>query len=83
MASGLAQQKKEIVDAFRAVRKALRTNDTLGEKIERRLDQLILRKTMIQPEDIQKLIQLISNFVQTASNVSDVLNVVFEVMGPY
>lgn len=83
MASGYGQQKKAIVDAFRGVRKALKMNDTLGEKIERRLDALILRKTMIQPEDIQKLIQQISEFVSLANRVSDVLNVVFEVMGPY
>lgn len=81
MASGLTQQKKAVRDAFRGVRRSLRVNDTLGEQIERRLDQLINRKTMIQPEDIQKLIQQISNFVETARNVADTLNVVFEVMG--
>lgn len=82
MASGITQQKKAVRDAFRGVRRSLRSNDSLGEVIERRLDQLINRKTMIQPEDIQKLIQQISQFVETARVVADTLNVVFEVMGP-
>lgn len=81
MATGITQQKKVVRDAFRGVRRSLRVNDTLGEQIERRLDQLINRKTMIQPEDIQKLIQQVSNFVETARIVADAMNVIFEVMG--
>jgi len=83
MESGVTRQKKAVRDAFRGVRRSLRSNDTLGEQIERRLDQLINRKTLVQPEDIQKLIQQVSRFVETARVVADALNVVFEVMGPY
>lgn len=41
----VTQHRALVKKAMRNARKAYRTMDTLGERLERRLDQLILRKT--------------------------------------
>jgi len=80
-ASAYISKRNEIVKAIRQIRKALRTNDTKGESIERRLDSLISRKTMITPEQFGKVVTDIQNFVDMAQKVAAAVQVVMSVMG--
>ena len=80
MASAYIQQRNEITKALRSVRSALRSNDTLGEQIERTLDRLIKRKTIITPDQMQKTVEKVQAFVDMAQRVSMALNLVFNVM---
>lgn len=80
MASAYIAKKEEIRKALRQVRIALRTNDTLGEKIERDLDRLIQRKTMITPEQLANTVQRISTFIQMAQQVAQAINAVMSIM---
>lgn len=58
MALTFAQRREAVVRGLREARKAYRKADTAGEKLERELDRLILRKTIITPEQLQKMTQL-------------------------
>jgi hypothetical protein len=80
LASAYIAKKEEIRKALRGVRAALRTNDTLGEKIERDLDRLIARKTMITPEQLANTVQRISTFIQMAQQVAAAIQAVMSVM---
>jgi len=50
-----AQQKTRVNAALRQARKAYRTADTLGELLERELDRLIKRKTLVGPASLKTL----------------------------
>jgi hypothetical protein len=52
----------------------------LGEQIERTLDRLIKRKTIITPDQMQKTVEKVQAFVDMAQRVSMALNLVFNVM---
>lgn len=80
MASAYVQKKNDIVRALRTVRQALRSNDTLGEKIERALDRLILRKTVITPVQFEKVVSQLSEFVSLAQAVAQAAAAVMSVM---
>lgn len=80
MASAYVSKKNDITKALRMVRQALRQNDTLGERIERSLDRLIQRKTMITPEQLSKTVEQIASFVSTAQQVAQAIQAVMSVM---
>lgn len=80
MASAYIQQRNEIVKALRQVRSALRSNDSLGESIERTLDRLIQRKTIITPKQLEKTVQQIAQFVDLAQKIAGAVQVVMSVM---
>lgn len=80
MASAYVQKRSEIIKALRAVRASLRLNDTKGEKIERTLDRLIQRKTIITPAQFQKTMDEILSFIDLAQKVSNAVSVVLQVM---
>lgn len=48
----------EVQKGLRNARKAYRSLDTQLEKVERELDRLIKRKTLVGPESLQTLINL-------------------------
>jgi len=64
-----AQRKRDVVRALRKVRQTYRKADTAGEKLERELDRLILRKTMIVPEQLNKMTQLLNTYGQLVSDI--------------
>jgi hypothetical protein len=48
------QRRAQAIGAMRALRKLYRTLDTTGEKMERELDRLVKRKTLIGPDSLAK-----------------------------
>lgn len=52
MAESYAQRKKLVNQALRRVRQAYRRADSKGEILERELDRLIDRKTVVTPRTI-------------------------------
>ena len=80
MASAYVAKRNEIIKALRQVRATLRQNDTLGEKIERNLDRLISRKTIVTPAQMAKTVELIGNFIDAAQRVSNAVAIVFGAM---
>lgn len=78
--SAYIAKRNEIVKSLREVRKALRTNDTMGERIERTLDRLIQRKTIITPDQLRKTVEQVSTFLSTAEKVAQAISIVMTVM---
>ena len=50
--SRYVEQKNQINQALRAVRRAYRMADSAGEKLERSLDRLIARKTAVYADQL-------------------------------
>lgn len=55
MAESFAQRKASVTAALRRVRAQYRKADTRGEVLERELDRLILRKTIVAPATLRQL----------------------------
>ena len=52
------QLRNLVTRGLRGARKIYRAADTAGEKLERTLDRLILRKTLITPKQMEPLLVL-------------------------
>lgn len=60
--SRYVEQKSQVNQALRAVRRVYRVADTAGEKLERNLDRLILRKTMVYADQLTDTIALYRDY---------------------
>ena len=69
MAETYAQRKAAILAALRRVRQAYRKADTAGEILERELDRLLLRKTIITPSSLQLASQKYDQFMSLSAAV--------------
>ena len=67
MAETYAQRKAAVITALRQTRRAYRMADTAGERLERNLDRLILRKTLITPDS---LVKAMDEYAEYAGKVS-------------
>lgn len=56
MAESFAQRRNAVNRALRQVRKAYRASDSAGEVLERELDRLINRKTIVNPETLRSVV---------------------------
>lgn len=54
----------------RAMRAVFRRADTAGEKVERELDRLVKRKTLITPENLTKISSLVVEYIRLANLLS-------------
>lgn len=61
-----AQRKRELLAALRVFRRAQRALDSALEKVEREIFRLRARKTLIQGDDVLKLIALWDQGVRPA-----------------
>ena len=79
MASTYVQRKNDVLRALRKARAVYRRADSAGEMLERELDRLILRKTLISPESLRGMVDRYRAFAQmvTALNpaLADVLTI--------
>lgn len=66
----LAERKAQAKSALRALRRIYRAADTLGEKVERELDRLIKRKTLVGPDSLVKLGEMAREYSRSIENVN-------------
>jgi len=76
------QLRSLVVRGLRAARKVYRAADTAGEILERTLDRLILRKTLVTPAQLEPLlsrwgtykarVQALEKALADAVNIADV-----------
>lgn len=57
MAESFAQRRRNVVAALRRVRQSYRKADSAGEKLERELDRLIDRKTIVSPASMENAVK--------------------------
>jgi len=69
MAETYAQRKAAVLAALRRVRQQYRKADSLGEVLERELDRLLLRKTLITASSLQTTSQKYDAFMSAAAAV--------------
>lgn len=81
MALTYAQRRANVVASIRKARQQYRQSDTAGERVERELDRLIKRKTLISPEQLQKLTTLYSDYARKCSDIQGALTVALTVAG--
>jgi len=60
------QRRREAVNAVRKLRQEYRKTDSAGELVQRELDRLSQRKTLIGPDDLEKLARLIESYIRLA-----------------
>lgn len=65
------QRRQQAIQAMRALRRAYRKVDTAGERVERELDRLIKRKTLIQYESLLTTAKEIDSY---AVNMNGLVN---------
>lgn len=68
------QQRAALLSAVRVARQVYRKIDTAGEKVERELDRLIKRKTLISPRSLVTLGQKINEFVGQVNGIVIIFN---------
>jgi len=64
-----AQRRGEGRAAIRRLRQEYRKADSAGERLERELDRLTQRKTLIGPDDLKKLSELLDTYIRIAESV--------------
>ena len=74
------QRRREAVNAVRQTRQYYRKADTAGEKIERELDRLIKRKTLITVDDVAKVLQLVSDFIKLVEQLQRATAILVEIL---
>jgi hypothetical protein len=69
MAESFAQRRNAVNRALRQVRKSYRVADTQGELLERELDRLILRKTIVSPESLRAVLSRYEAYTRAAQDI--------------
>lgn len=65
------RQKKLLVNqALRRFKKFYRASDTMGERLERELKRLILRKELVEPASLRKTVEITKAYVALAAALS-------------
>ena len=72
--------RNRAVSAVRAMRRVYRQADTAGEKVERELDRLVKRKTLISPNSINTLANLQSQYSLAADRTASALRDLYVVI---
>lgn len=64
------ERRSQAIRAIRALRKLFRTADTAGEKLERELDRLIKRKTLVSPDSLATTARLLQDYLKKTENLA-------------
>lgn len=83
MAETYAKRKATVVAALRRVRAQYRRVDTMGEVLERELDRVIQRKTLIGPETIKTLLTKYESFVTMVNGMEQPITDAIQVSSSY
>lgn len=63
------ERRRQAISAIRQIRAIYRKSDTIGEKVERELDRLIKRKTLITPDSLATLARLLEEYARQVERV--------------
>jgi hypothetical protein len=64
-----AQQKSRVNAALRQVKRQYRQADTAGERLERTLDRLVQRKTLVGPQSLTTATKQYDVYIQAAAAI--------------
>ena len=83
MAESFAQRRNAVNRALRQVRKSYRTADSLGEVLERELDRMIDRKTIVSPESMRLITAKYEAYLRSAQDVQRTLTAAMQLSSSY
>lgn len=69
MAESYTQRKATVLKSVRGIRQRYRIADSAGEKLERELDRLVTRKTLITPDALSKMVSLLDAYTQAVQEI--------------
>jgi hypothetical protein len=73
MAMSYTARKNAVIKGLRRARQAFRISDSAGEILERELDRLIKRKTLISPESLQGVSKKYQDYAGKTANIAQAL----------
>lgn len=74
------QRRSEGRAAIRRLRQEYRKADSAGERVERELDRLVKRKTLITVDDLQTIQRTLNTFVQTVESAQKLYALVVQII---
>lgn len=74
------QRRREAVNAVRKLRQEYRKADSAGEVVERSLDRLTKRKTLIGPDDLASLANQVDAFVRLVESLQKAYALLYEII---
>ncbi len=83
MGETFSQRTKAVNGALRRLRQQYRKADSQGELLERELDRLISRKTIVTPASLSKAAQLYESYVRAVNEIEVPFTDVLRVSGSY
>lgn len=83
MAESFAQRRKNVNAALRRLRAAYRRADSAGEKLERELDRLIERKTIVSPGSLQVAVVAYETYFKSINAIDQTFADVIRVASSY
>lgn len=83
MAESFAQRTRAVNAALRRLRAAYRIADSQGELLERELDRLILRKTIVSPESLQSAIKRFDSYKGAVRSIEGTFADTLTISGSY
>ena len=83
MAESFAQRRNAVNRALRQVRKSYRTSDSLGEVLERELDRMIDRKTIVSPESMRLVTAKYEAYLRAATDIQRALTAAMQLSSSY
>lgn len=74
------QRRAEGRAAVRRLRQEYRRVDTAGEKVERELDRLVKRKTLVTPDQMKTLSDRLVDYIRLAESLQRLYAIVFGII---
>lgn len=74
------QRRTEAKNAIRRLRQEYRKADSAGERVERELDRLIKRKTLIGVDQLDTLAKQLNDFIRVAESIQKIYVMVYEII---
>ena len=83
MAESFSQRTRNVNASLRRLRAAYRKADSQGELLERELDRLINRKTIVSPESLLKVTVQFEAYVRSVNLIEVPMNDSLRLAGSY
>jgi len=74
------QRRSEAKSAIRRLRQEYRKADSAGERVERELDRLIKRKTLISADQLKTATDRLETYVRTVDSIQRLYATIFELI---
>jgi len=75
-----AERKRQAIAGLRKLRQEYRKTKTSGDKAQREMNRLILRKTLVSAEDVSKLSKEINEYMALAEALQRAFAILMQIL---